>query len=138
MCWFSIINILWKCYLFSLRYSLKIAHLMLNNNHSLTDHRIYINRGGIYTELVRTGYMKKIFQLLKHVHPVTSNKNLWSQSILLTKIMPEYSDILYNTTHFPGPLVCQIKQVPLYLQKNCVITAYKTKTEYNVCQNNST
>jgi hypothetical protein len=25
---------------------------------------------------------------------------------LLTKIKPEYSDILYNPTHFPGPLVC--------------------------------
>jgi len=33
---------------------------------------------------------------------------------LLTKIKPEYSDILYNPTHFPGPLVCQIRQVPLY------------------------
>ena len=28
---------------------------------------------------------------------------------LLTKIKPEYSDILYNPTHFPGPLVCQIR-----------------------------
>ena len=28
---------------------------------------------------------------------------------------PEYSDILYNTTHFPGPLVCRIRQVPLYI-----------------------
>ena len=32
---------------------------------------------------------------------------------LLTKIKPEYSDILYNPTHFPGPLVCRIRQVPL-------------------------
>ena len=30
---------------------------------------------------------------------------------LLTKIKPEYSDILYNPTHFPGPLVCRIRQV---------------------------
>ena len=30
---------------------------------------------------------------------------------LLTKIKPEYSDILYNPTHFPGPLVCRIIQV---------------------------
>ena len=34
---------------------------------------------------------------------------------LLTKIKPEYSDILYNPTHFLGPLVCQIRQIPLYL-----------------------
>ena len=31
---------------------------------------------------------------------------------LLTKIKPEYSDILCNPTQFPGPLVCQIRQVP--------------------------
>ena len=34
---------------------------------------------------------------------------------LLTKIKPEYSDILYNTTHLSSPLVYQIKQVPLYM-----------------------
>jgi hypothetical protein len=33
---------------------------------------------------------------------------------LLTRIKPEYSDILYNRTHFPGPVVCQIRQIPLY------------------------
>jgi hypothetical protein len=34
---------------------------------------------------------------------------------LLTKVKPEYYDILYNLTHFPGPLqlVCQIIQVAL-------------------------
>ena len=31
--------------------------------------------------------------------------------VLLTNIKPEYSDILYNPTHFPGPLVCRIRQV---------------------------
>ena len=34
---------------------------------------------------------------------------------LLTKIKPEYSAILYNPTHFPGPLVCRIRQIPLYI-----------------------
>jgi len=29
---------------------------------------------------------------------------------------PEYFDILYNLTHFPDPLVCRIRQVPLYLR----------------------
>ena len=33
---------------------------------------------------------------------------------MLTKIKPEYSNILYNTTHFLCPLVCWIRQVPLY------------------------
>jgi hypothetical protein len=37
------------------------------------------------------------------------------QVFLLTKIKPECSDILYNPTHFPDPLVCRIRQVPLYL-----------------------
>jgi hypothetical protein len=26
----------------------------------------------------------------------------------------QYSDTLYNPTHFPGPLMCRIRQVPLY------------------------
>jgi hypothetical protein len=33
---------------------------------------------------------------------------------LLTKIKPEYSDILYNPTQFRGLLVCGIRQVPQY------------------------
>jgi hypothetical protein len=33
---------------------------------------------------------------------------------LLTKIKPEYSDILYNPTHFPSPLVCRIREVPMF------------------------
>ena len=41
---------------------------------------------------------------------------------LLTKIKPEYSNILYNPTHFPGPLVCRIRQVPLYIARvNCIL-----------------
>ena len=48
-------------------------------------------------------------------HSVTSNKKNYGPKVfLLTKIKPEYSDILYNLTHFPGALVCQIRQVPLY------------------------
>ena len=58
---------------------------------------------------------------------------------LLTKIKPEYSDILQNPTHFPSPVVCQIRQVPLYLryQANfgyiilsyCMITTGTVATE---------
>ena len=45
---------------------------------------------------------------------------------LLAKINPEYSNILYNPTHFPVPLVCQIIPVPLYLKLKRVakITTY--------------
>jgi hypothetical protein len=35
---------------------------------------------------------------------------------MLSNIKHEYSDILWNPTHFPGPLVCQMRQVPLYNQ----------------------
>ena len=31
------------------------------------------------------------------------------------KVKPEFFDILSNPTHFPGPLVCRIRQVPLYI-----------------------
>jgi hypothetical protein len=37
-----------------------------------------------------------------------------SKVFLLTKIKSEYSYILYNSTHFPGRIVCRIKQVQLY------------------------
>ena len=33
---------------------------------------------------------------------------------LLIKIKPQYSGILYNQIHFPGSLVCRIRQVPLH------------------------
>ena len=36
---------------------------------------------------------------------------------LLTKIKPEFSDILRNPTHSPGPLLGRIRQVPLYCKK---------------------
>ena len=49
-------------------------------------------------------------------HPVTSDKKNYGPKVfVLTKIKPEYSDILYNPRHFPGPLVCWIRQVPLYI-----------------------
>ena len=34
-----------------------------------------------------------------------------SNVFLLTKIKPEYSNILYNPRHFTGSLVCRIRQV---------------------------
>ena len=42
-------------------------------------------------------------------------KNDGPKVFLLTKIKPEYSNILYNPTHFPGHLVCRIRQVPPYI-----------------------
>ena len=36
---------------------------------------------------------------------------------LLTKVKREYSDILYNETHFPSTFVCWIRQVPVHMYK---------------------
>jgi len=36
---------------------------------------------------------------------------------LLTEIKPEYSDMLYNTTHFSGSLVCWIRKTTLYIYR---------------------
>ena len=33
---------------------------------------------------------------------------------LLTKIKPEYANIMYNPTNFPCPFVCRSRKVPLY------------------------
>jgi TATA-box binding protein (TBP) (component of TFIID and TFIIIB) len=37
--------------------------------------------------------------------------NYWFDT--LTKIKPEYSDILYNPTNYPGPLVCRIRNMDM-------------------------
>ena len=46
-----------------------------------------------------------------------STKVYGPKVFLLTKIKPERSDILYNPTHFPSPLVCRIRQIPLYIYR---------------------
>ena len=43
---------------------------------------------------------------------MTTAKNFGPTIFLLTKIKSEYSDILNNMTHPPGPLVCRVRQVP--------------------------
>ena len=57
---------------------------------------------------------------------------------LLTKIKPEYSEILYNQTHFPGPFVCWIRQVPLYnffYFSNLPIPAFLFFIYFNILSN---
>ena len=68
-------------------------------------------------------------------HPVTSDKIYGHKVFLLTKVKPEYSDILYNLTHFPGPLqlVCQFIQIPLCMIQLSVMKIrgiYWTLTSY--------
>jgi hypothetical protein len=46
---------------------------------------------------------------------VNSTKIYGPKVFLVTKIKPKYSDILWNSTHFPGPMVCRIRQVQLYM-----------------------
>jgi hypothetical protein len=48
-------------------------------------------------------------------HPVSPANIYGPKVFLLTKIKPEYSNILYNPTHIPDTLVCRIGQVLLYL-----------------------
>ena len=50
---------------------------------------------------------------------------------LLTKIKPEYSDILYNPTHFPGPIGvwAGVRQIALYLQ------GYNINIKSEICLN---
>ena len=50
-------------------------------------------------------------------HHVTFDKNGSKVFLLLTKIKPEYSDILYNTTYLPGPLVGRNRQIQLYINE---------------------
>ena len=39
---------------------------------------------------------------------------------LLTEIKPEYSDMLYNPTHFSGSLVYWIRKTPLYIYRETI------------------
>jgi hypothetical protein len=54
---------------------------------------------------------------------------------LLTKLNPEYSEFMYNTTHFTGPLVCRIRQVPVYLswQYRSCTTAFNREVTPSPC-----
>ena len=67
--------------------------------------------GEVTTELSYSGTCA-----IRHLSFPTSNKFYGLKVFLLTKIKPEYSNILYNPTNFSGPLVCRIRQVPLYFK----------------------
>jgi hypothetical protein len=65
----------------------------------------------------------KCFRLYRMSEPVSDF--LWHPTkiydpkvLLLAEIKPQYSNILYNLTHFSGPLVCRIRQV----LTSCTIT----------------
>ena len=66
--------------------------------------------------------------------------NLWHPTkiyspkvFLLTKLKPEYSDVLYHSTHFPGPLVCRMKQILLYLQIFVLLQKLSKKSFSKLC-----
>lgn len=56
---------------------------------------------------------------------VTSDKNTGPKSISV--------NIRYNRTHFPGTLVCRVRQVPLYYQTclNVFVIKWSTRSIYN-------
>jgi hypothetical protein len=82
----------------------------------------------------------KVLDILCHLTKIYGPK-----LFLLSKIKLEYSNILYNTTHFPGPLVCRIRQVfctyfiHLVYKGTCMIAFYidvaihKTWLGYLIC-----
>ena len=42
-----------------------------------------------------------------------------------------FSNILFNPTHFPGPLVCRIRQVPLYFVTKLVTLNFQRNILYS-------
>jgi hypothetical protein len=89
---------------------------------SMCQYFVYVNISYViqWNPCVSTLYMSTYHMLYSGIHEsdtwvfrhhVTSDNNLWLKVFLLTKIKPEYSDILYNLTHFLCLLVCQIRQV---------------------------
>ena len=86
---------------------LKKGHPYCNEKVVLYHKRRGLSWGGQFSntvELVQSD--TRVFR-----HPVTSAKNFGPTIFLLTKIKSEYSDILNNMTHPPGPLVCRVRQV---------------------------
>ena len=86
---------------------------------------VYLNQSGSYTPKI-IKFKDWIWKLSNHFNNTVQSNTwfffniLWHPTkiygpkvFLLSKIKPEYSDILYNPTHFLGPLVCPIRQVPM-------------------------
>jgi hypothetical protein len=61
---------------------------------------------------------------LNHSTLIKLAKVLISANFCYLKVKPEFSDIPSNPTHFPGPLVCRIRQVPLYIEITTLIDTY--------------
>ena len=54
-------------------------------------------------------------QVIKLIYiRIPSSFDIRQKFMVLAKIKPVYSDILYNPAYFHGPLVYWIRQVPLY------------------------
>ena len=58
-----------------------------------------------------------VFRLLWHETKIHGPK-----VFLLTKVKAEYSDMMYNRTHFSGHVVFQIREVPLYINIDTMLT----------------
>ena len=90
----------------------------------ICDHPIICNQINILTnQTTALGMYSGTCAFRVFWHPT----NIYGPKVfLLTKIKLEYSDILYNVTHFPDPLVCRVQQVPPYsvlIQKDLVASS---------------
>jgi hypothetical protein len=64
-------------------------------------------------QIYNYGYLASFSTILQWFCFIASDQNLRPQSI--SKIKPEYSDILYIPTHFPGPCVCRTGSCTVYI-----------------------
>ena len=73
----------------------------------------YIYFADIYVHVLMYCFQRTLLKIGIIQNKLLSlNKDLYLLFIYLTKIKPECSEILYDLTYFPGPLVCRIGQVP--------------------------
>jgi hypothetical protein len=74
--------------------------------------RVNVAISGLQAICVEVYFAKTLSFSVERIDWKLFTWGLCPKVFLLTKIKPEYSDILYNLTHFPGSLVCPIRQVP--------------------------
>jgi hypothetical protein len=84
---------------------IKWQHLLSSDKHHMKNYATVL--------FIWNCFLWTIYSGIRHLSFPTScdiRHKFMVPRFLLTKIKPKYSDILYNPTHFPWPLVCWIRQ----------------------------